>query len=58
MTQAERLEAVWRDLVVGPEVLKSQIADIRRILGDDPWHPPFIETRHRHSTAAPIVNIR
>jgi len=47
VTQSELLEAVWPDTFVQPEVLKSQILDIRRALGDDPKHPQFIETLPR-----------
>ena len=35
VTQSELLEAVWPDVVVQPEALKSQILDLRRILGDE-----------------------
>ncbi len=44
VTQSELLEAVWPDTFVQPEVLKSQILDIRHALGDDPKNPRFIET--------------
>src|ERR1700688_4650988 len=47
VTQSELLEAVWPDVVVQPEVLKSQVLDLRRILGDDAKNPRFIETLHR-----------
>jgi len=47
VTQSELLEAVWPNTFVQPEVLKSQILDIRRALGDDPKHPQFIETLPR-----------
>jgi len=47
VTQSELLEAVWPETFVQPEVLKSQILDIRRALGDDPKHPQFIETLPR-----------
>jgi len=35
VTQNELLEAVWPDTFVQPEVLKSQILDVRHALGDD-----------------------
>jgi FixJ family two-component response regulator/DNA-binding winged helix-turn-helix (wHTH) protein len=56
VTQSELLEAVWPDTFVQPEVLKSQILDIRRALGDDPKHPQFIETlpRRGYQFIAPI----
>jgi len=47
VTQNELLESVWPDTFVQPEVLKSQILDIRRALGDDPKNPRFIETLPR-----------
>jgi len=56
VTQSELLEAVWPDTFVQPEVLKSQVLDIRRALGDDPKHPQFIETlpRRGYQFIAPI----
>jgi TolB-like protein/tetratricopeptide (TPR) repeat protein len=47
VTQNDLLEAVWADTFVQPEVLKSQILDIRSALGDDAKNPSFIETQPR-----------
>ena len=47
VTQEELLEALWPDTFVQPEVLKSQILDIRRVLADRPKDPLFIETLPR-----------
>jgi predicted ATPase len=47
VTQDELLNAVWPGSCVQPEVLKSQILDIRRCLGDNPKEPRFIETLPR-----------
>jgi predicted ATPase len=44
VTQDELLDAVWPDASVQPEVLKSQILDVRRALGDRPKNPLFIDT--------------
>src|SRR5215468_9429499 len=44
VTQDEILEAVWADTHVNPEVVKKAILEIRRILGDRPDSPAFIET--------------
>lgn len=44
VTQNELLDAVWPDTFVQPEVLKSQILDVRTALGDRPKEPLFIET--------------
>jgi len=44
VTQDEILEAVWTDTHVNPEVVKKAILEIRRVLGDRPDSPAFIET--------------
>lgn len=41
----ELLTALWRDVHVQPEVLKSYILAIRKALGDDSSRPRFIETQ-------------
>src|SRR2546422_5361422 len=43
----ELLEALWPKTYVQPEVLKSHIAAIRAVLGDDARKPIFIETMSR-----------
>ena len=43
----ELLDAVWPREAVQPEILKTYIKTIRRLLGDDPQNPTFIETRMR-----------
>jgi len=43
----ELLEALWPKTHVQPEVLKSHIAAIRAVLGDDARKPMFIETMSR-----------
>ena len=56
VTQNELLEAVWPDTFVQPEVLKSQILDVRHALGDDAKDPRFIETlpRRGYQFIAPV----
>ena len=44
VTHDEILEAIWTDTHVNPEVVKKAILEIRRILGDRPDKPAFIET--------------
>jgi TolB-like protein len=44
VTQDELLDAVWPSTFVQPEVLKSQILDVRAALGDRPKDPLYIET--------------
>jgi predicted ATPase len=56
VTQDELLEALWPDTFVQPEVLKSHVRGIRRVLGDDCKNPRFIETlpRRGYQFVAPI----
>ena len=58
VTQNEILGAVWRDTFVQPEVLKSQILDVRHALGDDAKNPRFIETipRRGYHFVAPVAD--
>jgi DNA-binding winged helix-turn-helix (wHTH) protein len=44
VTQDEILEALWSETYVNPEVLRKYILEIRRVLGDPPNNPAFIET--------------
>jgi TolB-like protein/DNA-binding winged helix-turn-helix (wHTH) protein/Tfp pilus assembly protein PilF len=44
VTQDELLEAVWPETYVNPEILRKYILDVRKILGDRPDKPVFIET--------------
>jgi predicted ATPase/DNA-binding winged helix-turn-helix (wHTH) protein len=45
VTHDDLLDAVWRDVHVQPEVLKSHILAIRKALGDNSSSPRFIETQ-------------
>jgi predicted ATPase/DNA-binding winged helix-turn-helix (wHTH) protein len=47
VTQDELLDAVWPGTHIQPEGLKNQILHLRRVLGDDPRRPRFIETLPR-----------
>ena len=47
VTLDEFLETVWPGSYVQPQVLKSQILEIRKALGDDAKQPRYIETVHR-----------
>ena len=44
VTPEQLLEALWPDTFVQPEVLRRYILDIRRVLGDPPKAPRFVET--------------
>ena len=56
----ELLEALWPKTYVQPEVLKSHIAAIRAVLGDDARKPMFIETMSRrgYRFIAPVTEGR
>ena len=41
------LDAVWRDQMVGEEVLTQAITELRRAFGDDFRQPRYIETVHK-----------
>ena len=44
VSQSELLEAVWFETFVQPEIVKTYIRDLRRVLGDDSKKPRIIET--------------
>lgn len=44
VTQDEILEALWPDTYVNPEGVRKYILEIRKVLGDRPKQPLFIET--------------
>ena len=44
VTYDELLKAIWPDCYVQPEVLRQHVLKIRRVLGDPPRAPRFIET--------------
>jgi DNA-binding winged helix-turn-helix (wHTH) protein/tetratricopeptide (TPR) repeat protein len=47
VTHSELLDAVWPRMAIEPQVVKSKIFQLRRLLEDDPKHPRFIETLTR-----------
>lgn len=47
VTKEALLEALWPDVVVSEDVLKSHVKDVRQALGDLAKTPLFIETVHR-----------
>ena len=42
--QDEILEALWSETYVNPEVIKKYILEIRKVLGDNPDQPQFVQT--------------
>lgn len=47
VTREALLDAVWEDVVINEDALTRAISELRKILGDDPNQPAYIETiRH------------
>lgn len=44
VTHDEMLEALWPETFVQPQVLRTYILELRKLLGDDPGCPRFIQT--------------
>lgn len=47
VTHEELLNAVWPQTAIEPQAVKSKVFHLRRVLGDDPRQPCFIETVQR-----------
>jgi TolB-like protein/DNA-binding winged helix-turn-helix (wHTH) protein/Flp pilus assembly protein TadD len=58
VTQDEVLEKLWPETYVNPEVVRKYILDIRKILGDRPEKPEFIETvpKRGYRFIAPVID--
>src|ERR1700693_655806 len=56
VTQDELLEAIWPETYVQPEVLRTYILELRRILGDRPKESLFISTfpKRGYQFVAPV----
>ena len=44
VTHDELLDALWPETYVQPQVLRTYVLELRRVLGDDPDEPQFIQT--------------
>jgi TolB-like protein/DNA-binding winged helix-turn-helix (wHTH) protein/Flp pilus assembly protein TadD len=57
VTQRELLKALWPATYVNPEVLRKYILEIRRVLGDRPDKPLYIETltKRGYRFVAPVT---
>src|ERR1700722_3500876 len=44
VTHDELLDALWPETYVQPQVLRTYILELRKLLGDDPDEPQFIQT--------------
>jgi DNA-binding winged helix-turn-helix (wHTH) protein len=47
VSKEELLNAIWPEVYVSDAVLKVCVREIRKVLGDQPKAPRFIETLHR-----------
>src|ERR1700739_3748993 len=58
VTQDEVLEKLWPETYVNPEGFRKYILDIRKILGDRPDKPEFIETvtKRGYRFIAPVID--
>src|ERR1700730_11656906 len=58
VTHDELLEKLWPEIYVNPELIRKYILDIRKILGDRPDKPEFIETvtKRGYRFIAPVVD--
>ena len=58
VTQEELLEALWTETYVNPEILRKYILEIRRVLGDEPRSPQYIETitKRGYRFVAPVLD--
>jgi len=58
ITHDELLEALWPETYVQPQVLRTYILEIRKLLDDDPHEPEFIETvpKRGYRFLAPVTD--
>jgi TolB-like protein/DNA-binding winged helix-turn-helix (wHTH) protein/Flp pilus assembly protein TadD len=58
VTQDELLERLWPRTYVNPELIRKYILEIRKILGDRPEKPEFIETvtKRGYRFIAPVID--
>ncbi len=48
VTRQDLLDEVWADAIVGEEILTRAVSELRRVFGDDPRQPAYIETIRQH----------
>src|SRR5271166_1251351 len=58
VTHDELLEALWPETYVQPQVLRTYVLELRKLLGDNPDDPQFIETipKRGYRFLAPVAN--
>jgi predicted ATPase/DNA-binding winged helix-turn-helix (wHTH) protein len=57
ITHDELLDALWPETFVQPQVLRTYMLELRKILGDDSTHPRFIQTlpKRGYCFVAPVT---
>jgi predicted ATPase len=57
ITHDELLDKLWPEIYVQPQVLRTYMLDLRKLLGDDAGHPSFIQTlpKRGYCFVAPVV---
>jgi predicted ATPase len=57
ITHDELLDALWPETFVQPQVLRTYMLELRKILGDDTAHPRFIQTlpKRGYCFVAPVT---
>jgi predicted ATPase/DNA-binding winged helix-turn-helix (wHTH) protein len=57
ITHNEMLDALWPETWVQPQVLRTYVLELRKILGDDAGRPRFIQTHSKrgYSFVAPVT---
>jgi Tol biopolymer transport system component/DNA-binding winged helix-turn-helix (wHTH) protein len=57
VSRSALLDAVWGEVIVNEEALTHAVSQLRRVLGDDPRQPEFIQTIHKtgYRLIAPVT---
>jgi len=57
ITHDELLDALWPEIYVQPQVLRTYMLELRKLLGDDPAKPRFIQTlpKRGYCFVAPVA---
>ena len=60
VSKQELLDAIWPDIFVTDDGLVHCVVEIRRVLGDNPREPRYVETvpRRGYSFIAPVQSAR
>jgi DNA-binding winged helix-turn-helix (wHTH) protein len=58
VTHDELLEALWPETYVQPQVLRTYVLELRKVLGDDAAQPRFIQTlpKRGYRFVAPVID--